>query len=157
MDAPVCGPVAPVDCCIPAPTPCRTEPEKKHFTKMTLRVVQENGKSRLKMENGTVSVLCEKTVLQLHDCRPVEVTIMGKQVSLSFDSCGRMLTDRYVVKMKADRVSTAPHGCLILEGHVHLEGAGDEDVIEIQGGKVRLQLPGEFIQTGVISSPTLVQ
>ena len=52
MDAPVCGPIAPVDCCLPAPTPCCSETTKKHFSKMTLRVVKDDGKSRLEMDNG---------------------------------------------------------------------------------------------------------
>lgn len=154
---PTCSPIAPVGCCeIPVmPTPCGTAPAKKHFSKMTLRVVKENGKSRLEMENGNTRVLCEKTVLQLHECRPLEVSVMGKQVSLSCECWGP--AHRPALKVKADRVSTAPHGCLLLEGHVHVEGTGDHEVIDIQGGKVRLKLPDEIIQTGVISSPTLIQ
>jgi len=123
---------------------------------MTFCVKKEDGKSRLELENGNACVVCEKTVLQLPDCASIEVAVMGKQVSLTCEFSPLAQRHPSALKVKADRVSTAPHSYLILEGHVHVEGAADDEVIDIQGGKVRLKVP-EVLQTGVISSPTLIQ
>jgi hypothetical protein len=149
MDAPVCSPVTPVDCCLPAPTPCRTVAVKKPFQKTTLSVSHSwDGTRRVEVRSGDACVRCEKTELSVHGRLSLEVAVVGDQLSLT--------RAHYPLKAKADHVSTAPNGFLLLEGHVHVEGAGKEDVIEVQGGKVRLKLP-EALQTFVPSSPTLVQ
>jgi len=116
---------------------------------MTLSVSNWEAKTRLEVRSGDSCVLCEKSVLLLPGYSMAKVTLAGQQVSLVCEGAS--------LKAKADRVITAPNGCLLLEGHVHVEGAGEEEVIEIHGGKVRLKLPEVLHQTGVISSPTLVQ
>jgi len=134
---------------------------KKPFSKMSLRVVKEDGKARIEVQGSDACVLCEKTVLRVSDCLPVEVAVAGKQVSLSCKDSS--------LKMKADHVTTAPKGYLLLEGNVHVEGAGSTNLkvhvegarsmnrIDIQGRKVHIKLPCEILPTFVPSSPTLVQ
>jgi len=149
MDAPVCSPVTPVDCSLPPPLPCCTAPVKKPYSKMSLRVVKEDGKSRIEVLGSDSCILCERTVLRLSDHLPLEISIAGKQVSLSCKDSP--------LKMKADHVTTAPKGYLLLEGNVHVEGAGSMNRIDIQGRKVHIKLPCEILPTFVPSSPTLVQ
>ncbi|MBI1915675.1 MAG: hypothetical protein HYS12_13225 [Planctomycetes bacterium] len=150
MDAPVCGPIAPVDCCIPVMPRCIEPAKKAPSPKLRLCVGHwADGKGVLEMRgSGAGLVLTDKTVVNLKGCVPLKIAIVDGQISLTGEQCS--------LKAKADHVSITPHGCLLLEGHVHVEGAGDDEVIEIQGGKVRLKLPRPC-QTGVISSPTLIQ
>ena len=71
-----------------------------------------------------------------------------------------VLEGGYTNKAIADCVTTNRDGTLVLEGHVHIFASKDH--IEVDAGKVIIKMKrdvqgGDIIQTGVITSPSLVQ
>jgi hypothetical protein len=98
--------------------------------------------SMLEVTCNETKMTCQKMDLKQPGCQDLCVSIQDGQVHLK----GKGLT------ASADTVVMESGAEVILEGHVHLNSTGDE--VDVKQGKVRISL---VHQTGVISSPALIQ
>jgi hypothetical protein len=147
----------------PLPPPPRYSPVPvQPASRMTIKVsgnsevrpacLIENGSSECASETrlevsgpGRACMVCEKMELKVPGCYGIKVAVVDGCVCLT--DAGFMAT--------ADTVHVEPDGSLVLEGKVKLKGSIRGHMVDLTGNKVRIHPTGE--QTGVISTPTLVQ